>query len=261
MTAQLALFAAPTRPPCVFYTGTHMPNWLGTWSVRLFVSRRRLMNRRTFPRALAPWALDSGGFTEVAKFGGWTMSARDYASEVRTFRDEIGRMEWAACQDWMCEPFVLAKTGKTIREHQRLTVQNYLDLVSVAPDIAWTPVVQGWERDDYLRHVEDYAAAGVDLRALPIVGVGSVCRRQHSADAAAIFASLSRLGIRCHGFGLKLGGLERSAHLLASADSLAWSFAARKRPPLPGHRHKTCANCQPWAAMWRERVLSIEGVA
>lgn len=62
--------------------------------------------------------------------------------------------------------------------------------------------------------------------------------------------------LRLHGFGVKLGGLERIAGRLASADSMAWSYAARKRPPLPGcTAHRNCANCPKWALLWREEVL------
>jgi hypothetical protein len=63
-------------------------------------------------------------------------------------------------------------------------------------------------------------------------------------------------GLRLHLFGFKLRGLARVGHLAASSDSLAWSYAARKRPPLPGCRHKSCANCLRYALAWRSRVLA-----
>jgi hypothetical protein len=37
-----------------------------------------------------------------------------------------------------------------------------------------------------------------------------------------------------HGFGLKETGLARFSHLLASADSMAWSPDARRKPRLAG---------------------------
>ena len=52
-----------------FFLGTHLPQWLGRIDVPLFVSHRMLHKRRTFPRALGEWALDSGGFTEISMFG------------------------------------------------------------------------------------------------------------------------------------------------------------------------------------------------
>ena len=37
---------------------------------------------------------------------------------------QIGRMDFAAVQDWMCEPEIVVKTGLSIAEHQRRTVAN-----------------------------------------------------------------------------------------------------------------------------------------
>jgi hypothetical protein len=248
------------KATCRFYLGTHVPSWLGTAGVPLFVSRRRLAGRRAFPRALAPWALDSGGFTELNMHGRWVTTARDYVSEVRRVRDEIGMMEWAAVQDWMCEPVVRERTGETTGSHQGRTIRSYLELRDLAPDIPWAPVIQGWEIDDYRRHLDQYASAGIDLTSLPVVGVGSVCRRQHTSDAVRIFTLVNRAGVKAHGFGLKMAGLANAAHLMVSSDSLAWSFAARKSEPMPGHTHRTCANCMTYALAWRDRILDIPGV-
>lgn len=237
-----------------FYLGTHQPHWLATSDVPLFVSRRRLAGRRSLPRARVPWALDSGGFTELAMHGRWTVSAAQYAAEARRFRDEIGRMEWAAPQDWMCEPWMLARTGLSVAEHQRRTVDNLLELRALAPDLPWVPVLQGWALTDYLAHVEMYDRAGVDLRAEPLAGLGSVCRRQGMAEAERIVRALAALGIRLHGFGFKLAGIARCADALASADSMAWSYAARRESPLPGCQHRNCANCWRYARRWYGRV-------
>ncbi len=244
-----------------FYLGTHEPTWLrvsGEWP--LFVSRIRLARRNHDNlRACRPWALDSGGFTELNRSGRWTVSPADYAAEVRRWREQIGHLEWAAAQDWMCEPFVLSKTGLTVREHQERTVANYLELLRIAPDLPWVPVLQGWEFEDYLRCRQMYASAGVDLASLPLVGLGSVCRRQNTGMVEELVRHLYAGGIQLHGFGFKLQGLARCADVLASADSMAWSYAARKRAPLPGCPHKSCANCYRYAALWRERVVSAIG--
>ncbi len=79
------------------------------------------------------------------------------------------------------------------------------------PGVPIIPVLQGWSLPDYLRHIELYAAAGIDLAAIPLVGVGSVCRRQGTTGAAVILRTVAARGIRSHAFGLKLGGLLRSA--------------------------------------------------
>lgn len=232
-----------------FWLGTHMPNWLGMTDVPLFVSNRTLAPRKSYPRALGPWALDSGGFSELTLYGAWRTTPRQYVDLTRRYRDEIGCLEWAAIQDYMCEPHMLQQTGLSIEEHQRRTVVSYLTLLDLASELPWTPVLQGQTAGQYLDHAEQYARAGIDLLALPIVGIGSVCRRQVTAEIIPIVRAVTRCGIRLHGFGVKRTGLEQIGHLLTSADSMAWSFTARRTPILmDGHMtHKNCANCLPWA--------------
>lgn len=243
-----------------FYLGTHEVSWLSKTDVPLFISRRRLAKRKSLPRAIGPWALDSGGFTEVAMYGGWTLSARSYADEVRRYRDEIGRMEWAAPQDWMVEPWVTDKTGLSVEEHQFRTVENLLELRCIAPDLPWVPVLQGWTLGQYEACAQMYAGYGIDLRKEPLVGIGSVCRRQQTQGGREVVERFASQGIRLHAFGLKMGGLREVGYLLASSDSLAWSYAARRREALPGCTHRACANCIHYALRWRERILKTLSV-
>lgn len=244
-----------------FYLGTHIPSWLEFFDVPLFVSRRRLTGVKKLPRALGAWALDSGGFSELSLFGEWRTTATQYIGEVRRFEKEIGRLDWAAPQDWMCEPEVLKKTGMTVGDHQRLTLGNFLWLRDNLGGSV-IPVLQGWALDDYLRHLEMYELHGVTLSAERTVGVGSVCRRQHTDEAVAIFARLAAEGLRTHGFGVKTQGLARVRHQLVSADSMAWSLDARRADPLAGCSHKNCANCERYALRWRGRLLQhLRGVA
>lgn len=239
-----------------FYLGAHHPGWLSTAGYPLFVSHRRLATYRRLPIAAAAWALDSGGFTELSMFGQWRTTARQYLTAMRRYVNEVGYLQWAAPQDWMCEPLILAKTGQTVAEHQRRTVDSFLQLRSLAPDLPVIPVLQGWDRGDYLRCVDLYAAAGVDLPAEPLVGVGSICRRQHTAQITDILSTLASAGLQLHGFGVKTAGLSRYGPLLASADSMAWSYTARRLPALPGCRHQNCANCPRFATRWRTQVLA-----
>ena len=249
---------APTGEPTTFYLGTHQPHWLRL-GVPLFISDRRLRRYRTLPRAACAWALDSGGFTELSQYGTWDTgpTPEQYVDRVRRYRNDIGHLAWAAPQDWMCEPFILAKTGLSMAAHQDRTVANYLRLRELAPELPIVPVVQGWSAGDYLRCVDRYARAGIDLTRSSLVGVGSVCRRQSTTQVGDILTALQQAGVsRLHGFGFKTAGLARHAHLLASADSMAWSAQARRRPPLPGcQSHRSCANCYRYALRWRTRVL------
>ncbi len=188
--------------------------------------------------------------------------------EVRRFRDEVGGLVWAAPMDWVCAPDVLAGTGLSVGEHQHRTVENLLELRALAPELVFIPVLQGWAVRDYLWCVELYERVGIDLRAEPTVGVGSVCRRQSASEGEAIMRTLAELGLRLHGFGFKAQGLFACADAMVSADSLAWSYAARHRPPLSGHDqpgpgrrtgHRTCANCPDFALAWRLDVVRSAG--
>jgi hypothetical protein len=244
-------------PKPVFYLGAHQPHWLWLAGFPLFVSHRQLARRRSLRPAACRWALDSGGFTELSIHGRWVTPPAAYAEAVAGYTERPGMLDFAAPQDWMCEPQMIARTGLSVREHQERTVANYLQLRSLAPDLPFIPVVQGWQLADYLHCVSLYESAGVDLAALPRVGLGSVCRRQSTAEIAVIVDTLARRGLRMHGFGVKTGGLHLYGHRLASADSMAWSYAARREPPLPGCTgHINCANCLAYATRWRSRVLA-----
>jgi hypothetical protein len=112
-------------------------------------------------RAAGPWALDSGAFTELRRYGRWTVPARLYTDEVASWSRRVGRPDFAGTQDWPCGP----ATGLAVAEHQRRTVAGYLELRSLRPDLPWLPVLQGWDPRDYLDCVRLYEDAGVDLRA------------------------------------------------------------------------------------------------
>lgn len=240
-----------------FWLGTHEPSWLPRSPVRLFLSARRLRRIKKLPRARTEWGLDSGGFTELSMHGRWTVSAKDYARDVQTYANEVGALAWAAPQDWMCEPWIVEKTGLTIAEHQRRTIDSVLELRALG---VWkvVPVLQGFALGDYLDHLEAYDRAGLDLRDEVLVGVGSVCRRQGTLEAEELLRRLAAEKLRLHAFGAKVSGLTRYHDAIASSDSLAWSFRARRhgKPLVEGCTHATCANCYAWAHRWRADLLA-----
>jgi hypothetical protein len=244
-----------------FFLGCHQPGWLQDSPVPLFISDRRLRGiKRPLP-AVCDWALDSGGFTELSTHGTWDNgpTAQEYVDRIRRYQRQIGRLRWAAPQDWMCEPFIVAQTGLTVREHQWRTIDNLFDLRTLAPELPIIPVLQGFEVDDYLRCIDLYRAVGVDLTAEPLVGVGSVCRRQHTDEIGRVFTAICEAGVtRLHGFGVKAQGLKRYGHLLTSADSLAWSMQARREAPLSGcDGHINCANCRRYAYPWARQMQAL----
>jgi len=103
------------------------------------------------------------------------------------------------------------------------------------------------------------------LRSERIVGVGSVCRRQSTDEIEHIMKSLSKKGLKLHGFGVKTNGLKRYGKYLKSCDSLAWSFDARinnkKCDVCINKNIKNCANCLNFAIEWRSNLFNkIQGL-
>ncbi len=213
----------------MFLTGMHHPSDAAKVPAA-FVSVHAVAKRKSgFPARRC--VLDSGAFTTIMKHGGYPDPVSNYAAQIRKVKGWLGaRLLGAVSQDYMCEPHMLAKTGLTIAEHQRLTIERYDALLEC--DVAGTriiPVLQGYNPSDYAAHVMAY---GKRLAHRAWVGVGSICKRNSNPHAiAAVLLAIKRVrpDLRLHGFGVKITAL--SLHLvrdlLFSADSMAWSFAAR----------------------------------
>jgi hypothetical protein len=211
-----------------FYVGLHQPSDAHHFD-RSFISVNRLRDRRSDFR-VRDWILDSGAFSELARFGRYREPVEIYASRIDRWC-RCGNLLAAVTQDYMCEPFMLAKTGLSVAVHQQLTIQRYNALRSLVRDTYVMPVLQGYRVAEYIRHLELY---GRRLRRGAWVGVGSICKRNR--DVGAVYAVLKairavRPDLRLHGFGLKATALaDRQIHGgLHSADSMAWSFRARRQ--------------------------------
>lgn len=176
--------------------------------------------------------MDSAAFSEVVIHGGYRAPPAAFAAEACAWTARVPGCVFVASQDYMCEPFVLEKTGLTIPDHQLMTIERYDAIMA-----AWTsatpvlPVLQGFAQADYLKHLDDY---GDRLAEGAWVGVGSVCKRQGAiAMVEDLLGSIKerRPDLRLHGFGVKLTALKSQLirDLLYSADSMAWSFSARKQ--------------------------------
>lgn len=207
-----------------FFVGLHHPHTAAHFERCLFSYIQVKTRRKPIP--CDRWILDSGAFTEVARHGGFRDSPQPYADVINRLGDG-GGLAVAVAQDWMCEPFVVVKTGLSVREHQRRTVDRYHDLLSMT-DYPVMPVLQGYNAEEYLAHIEDY---GDLLQDGAWVGVGSVCKRNGNPNAITTVLRAvhsARPDLRLHGFGVQLRALKTCAvhSLLASADSKAWSVTA-----------------------------------
>jgi len=211
----------------LFYTGIHVLG-IAKHLKRSFISVNILRKRKSY-FTVNNWIMDSGAFTEISTYGQYRTSVFDYAEQICKWRT-CGNLELAVAQDYMCEPFILEKTGLTISEHQKLTIERYVQLVKLT-DIPVMPVLQGYESCDYVHHLGMY---GNLLKPNMRVGVGSVCKRNSNPQQiVSILEKIkaNRPDLRLHGFGLKTTALRNNyiCDMLFSADSLAWSYAARRQ--------------------------------
>jgi hypothetical protein len=211
----------------MFLTGMHHPHNAAKVPAA-FISAHALARRKSgFP--VRRWVLDSGAFRTIELHGGYPHGVEEYAALIRRYAGN-GRLLAAVSQDYMCEGLMLAKTGLTVAEHQRLTIERYDALR--ACDVAGVrimPVLQGYAPAEYAAHVRAY---GDRLGPRVWVGVGSLCKRNGRPGAIeAVLLAIKRVrpDLRLHGFGVKLTALTSQLvrKLLFSADSMAWSFAAR----------------------------------
>lgn len=230
-----------------FFTGLHQPADAKHFDAS-FISVNRLRDRKG-PFVVKDWIMDSGAFTEISTHGHYRHAVSEYAAQIRRWKS-TGNLLAAVAQDYMCEPFIVAKTGLTVECHQQLTIDRYDALISEDTGVYILPVLQGYAPSDYERHVRMY---GPRLAQGAWVGVGSVCKRNGDPGAiAAVLLAIKRLrpDLRLHGFGLKTTALASPLvrSLLETADSMAWSFSARKQG----------RNANDWreAVRWTQAIAS-----
>jgi hypothetical protein len=210
-----------------FYVGTHMVNHASHLN-RCMISINRLITRKSDFK-VNHWIMDSAAFTRISTHGEH-YPVEFYAGQVERW-NKCGMLDAAVSQDYMCEPFILAKTGKTVLEHQALTIERYLALKPLIQTAYLMPVLQGFKPEEYAFHARQYKNI---LNYNQWVGVGSVCKR--NSDIGSIRSVLyaiktEREDLRLHGFGLKQTALSDGfiRQNLYSADSMAWSLSARKK--------------------------------
>jgi hypothetical protein len=209
-----------------FYVGMHMPSKADKLE-RAFISVNRLLKRKSgFP--VKDWIMDSGAFTTIAKHGCYPEPVSVYADQIRRWKTN-GNLVAAVSQDYMCEDHMLQKTGMNVRQHQFLTIERYDQLLAEDTGVYILPVLQGYTPQSYVDHIRMY---GDRLADGAYVGVGSVCKRNASPSSIAqVLKAIKseRPDLKLHGFGIKTTSLLWAdvRDNLYSADSMAWSFAAR----------------------------------
>lgn len=232
-----------------FYVGLHQPGDARHFN-RCMISVNRLTGQQkrvsmVRTKSGGEWIMDSGAFSRISR-GEDHLPIKEYARCIEAHTKTIGKNLFgnliaAVCQDYMCEPYVLGKTGLSVREHQCLTIERYEALTTQLE--AWgcptyiMPVLQGYAKEEYLEHLQMW-----DLPIGAWAGVGSICKRNgQPEEVAAVLRAIKteRPDLRLHGFGLKLTYFDYAGihHQLYSADSMAWSKAKRKIREDPNHWH------------------------
>lgn len=178
------------------------------------------------------------------------MTVNGYAAQICYWK-QFGTLLAAVTQDYMCEPFMVKRTGLSVRIHQQLTIEKYDALQRLETGVYIMPVIQGYAPQEYMEHVDAY---GDRLKPGMWVGVGSVCKRNGNPkkilEVLRAIHSI-RPDLKLHGFGLKTTALRdpEVRNELESADSMAWSFAARKEG----------RNANDWreAMAFKQRIAAI----
>jgi hypothetical protein len=246
----------------LFYIGLHMVTHAPQFDrCMISVNRLRLRKSDFNPH---DWMMDSGAFTEISTHGEYRTSVQEYADQINRWK-VCGNLLAAVSQDYMCESFILAKTGLTVADHQRLTIERYDALLQLT-DVYILPVLQGYKPEEYVSHIAQYDDR---LKLGMWVGVGSVCKRNSSpAQIEAVLTAIRRVrpDLRLHGFGLKITSLKSDivSQYLYSCDSMAWSFAGRKdhraNDPTLAHEYAKTVDTMPVQGNLYVRVDPVENI-
>jgi hypothetical protein len=172
--------------------------------------------------------IDSGGFHSSLLNGRYTKTDREYLQYI-----EKVQPTYFALRDYPCEPELLQKHNRTVKDHITMTLNHHIALLDQLPNYNIQaqpiPVLQGWKTEDYLYCLDLYKEH--DL-ITDYTAIGSICRRNATREIRKIITAV-REGLpratRLHGFGVSLSALKDHTiwRSLYSVDSSAWDYTAR----------------------------------
>jgi hypothetical protein len=221
------------------------------------------------------YALDSAGFTAASLWGDHVFRPEQYADLVLDLHNAGTPPVWAAAMDLCVEPEVatdreevLARIMRTAHLYDACTEAFRGRGLPCDP----MPVIQGWDRADY-EHALDSLDIDWDriprVGEMPVVGIGSVCRRPlwTSGGATGLLEIIERLdrilpaGVVCHGFGVKSDALSFLAGhpRMASTDSMAWNTRVRREHPTGRTNEIHVAGMRAWFEAQQEAIASPRG--
>ena len=241
----------------VFYLGAHHPHWLWRATFPLFISHHRLAGRRS--PAAASGVPVGAGLGRVYR----TVPARPVDHPRRAIRRGDRPVRGAGRTAGLRRPAGLDVRTAHSRPHRPVRPR------APGPHRGQLPGAAGAGAAPAVHP----GGAGLAARGLPALradvpggrgrpGPPAADRRRVGVPPSPPGRSPSSSprwrpsGCGC-GFGIKTSGLHRYGHLLASADSMAWSYSARRAPALSGCTgHRNCANCLTYDTTWRQHILA-----
>lgn len=168
--------------------------------------------------------VDSGGYSLMLDTGKHP-KPEEYINQVLDMGGDL-----FALQDYPCEPEILQKYGRTVQDHQQRTIERGAEGLAIVEDrkLDLTPVtvVQGWETNEYLEHIDRLREQGVFTDH---IAIGSVCRRGQTDEIRDVITSVrNAIGDdkHLHAFGVKYEVLKHRdvREALDSVDSAAWEI-------------------------------------
>jgi len=199
-------------------------------------------------------ALDSAGFVAMSRYRGYPWPVDAYVRLAGAHP-----WSWWAAMDLCCEPEIARD-----RDEVQLRIAGTCRLLSACRRAAGdlgvtppTPVLQGWLACDFVR-----CADRLPLLDWPdLVGLGSMCRRR-TGGLDGIVAVVDRLDqvlpahVRLHLFGVKSAAIAALAGhpRIASTDSQAWDFTARKTCGAANDMAHRARCMQTWYARQRQHL-------
>jgi len=185
----------------------------------------------TPPKCAKVLFVDSGGFGTIYAHGRYKKTDLQYLAYVKKHKPR-----YFALRDYCCEPEVLRKWNRTVRQHIHMTLDHHLRLLDLVEKISVesqpVPVLQGWELDDYLYCLDLFREHGLINGRFDLLGLGTICRKVNLKSCKSILLRLREeipSKIKLHGFGVKLSFLKDLAvwNALYSVDTVAYDFISR----------------------------------
>jgi hypothetical protein len=232
-----------------------------------------------------PFALDSGGFVAMSRYGGYRWSIAQYVEFVHDLCPT-----WWSAMDYCVEPEIArgreaveARVRETVRSLGKCLAHAIRWSEEVAPITPPTFILQGWKPQDYARCaslMEDHILSGPAYQARigscagasgegwpSLIGVGSVCRRAlHGPDGLyAVLKAIDRVlppHVRLHLFGVKSQAVSELSDWdrIASVDSMAWSVAAWRDARRAGIPRTIALRARTMQAWWEKQTTRARPV-